>query len=148
MGEAIQSSGLVCGPWYDLMNTYGAGLPAGRGAEEDQTAYGLNGVLGGRILSIACLQKITLTWCMLATDAVHTTTGTYETREVQVEYFVPLANAEVALQICSDVCGKWSYDVFLITELRAVSEYLVAADFMMAICSVPPTDSIQLLQSL
>lgn len=43
MGAAIQSSGLVCGPWYDLMNTYGAGLPSGRGAQEDQTAYGLNG---------------------------------------------------------------------------------------------------------
>ena len=46
--------------------------------------------------------------------------GTYETREVQVEYFVPLEKAEAALQICSDVCGKWSYDVFLITELRAI----------------------------
>jgi hypothetical protein len=46
--------------------------------------------------------------------------GTYETREVQVEYFVPLERAEAALQICSDVCGKWSYDVFLITELRAI----------------------------
>ena len=43
MGAAIQSSGLVCGPWYDLMNTYGAGLPSGRGAQEDQSAYGLNG---------------------------------------------------------------------------------------------------------
>ena len=93
MGEAIQSSGLVVGPWFDLMNTYGAGLPmssegGGRGTEEDGDAYGLN--------------------------------GTYETREVQVEYFVPLDRAEEALAICAEVCGKWSYDVFLITELRAI----------------------------
>ena len=82
---------------------------------------------------------------MIVADGVHTWAGTYETREVQVEYFVPLANAEVALQICSDVCGKWSYDVFLITELRAVSEYLVATDSMMATCSVSRADSIRLL---
>ena len=51
MGEAVQSSGLVCGPWYDLMNTYGAGLPSGRGAEEDQSAYGLNGAINLRHFS-------------------------------------------------------------------------------------------------
>ena len=46
--------------------------------------------------------------------------GTYETREVQVEYFVPLARAEEALAICAVVCGEWGYDVFIITELRAI----------------------------
>ena len=46
--------------------------------------------------------------------------GTYETREVQVEYFVPLARAEEALAICAAVCGEWGYDVFIITELRAI----------------------------
>lgn len=39
---------------------------------------------------------------------------------------MPLAHAEAALQICSDVCGKWSYDVFLVTELRAVSAWCLA----------------------
>ena len=44
--------------------------------------------------------------------------GTYETREVQAEYFVPLDVAEEALGICHEVCSKWGYDVFIVTELR------------------------------
>lgn len=44
--------------------------------------------------------------------------GTFESREVQVEYFVPLADAEPALEVCHQVCGQWDYDCFQITELR------------------------------
>jgi hypothetical protein len=44
--------------------------------------------------------------------------GTYESREVQAEYFLPLAHAEQALAALAGVCGRWGYDVFQITELR------------------------------
>ena len=33
--------------------------------------------------------------------------GSYETREVQVEYFIDLARAEDALEVIANVCGKW-----------------------------------------
>ena len=41
-----------------------------------------------------------------------------ETREVQAEYFIDLEHAEGALGVIAEVCGKWGYDVFQITELR------------------------------
>jgi FAD/FMN-containing dehydrogenase len=85
-GPTVMSDVPTVGPWYELLNTYGTGLPSGAGVEENTDAYGSG--------------------------------GSYDTREVQVEYFVPLEQAEEALRICHEVCRHWSYDVFLITELR------------------------------